>query len=46
MMPNITCSHPTLNLDNSSKKKEIQTKIFLFSKLTLDEGFNDTTNIF
>ena len=42
--PNIQCSHETLNLDNSSKKNEIQ-KIFLISNSTLDELFNDTTHI-
>ena len=42
--PNILRSHETLNLDNSSEKKEIQKKIFI-SNSTLDELFNDTTHI-
>ena len=28
--PNIQCSHENLNLDNSSKKNEIQKKLFNF----------------
>ena len=34
----------TLNLDNSSKKNEIQKKILILN-FTLDELFNDTTHI-
>ena len=28
--PNIPCSHETLNLDNSSKKNELQNNLFNF----------------
>ena len=37
----ITCSHKTLNLDNSSKNTKFKKKLILNS--TLDELFNDTT---
>ena len=43
--PNIRCSHETLNLNNSSKKKGNSKKSFNISNSTLDELFNDTTHI-
>ena len=43
--PKIPCSHETFNLDNSSKKNEIQKKMFLISNSTLDELLNDTTHL-
>ena len=44
-MPNITCSHKILNLDNTSKNAKCKKKIFLILNSTLDEISNDTTHI-
>ena len=44
-MPNVLCSHKTLNLDNSSEKRNFK-QIFLIPNSTLHEFFNDTTHIF
>ena len=44
IMPNITCSCKTCNLDNSSKNTKFQ-KVLIIPISTLDELFNDTALI-